>query len=176
MLVKRALPKEIPEELYHTILDNFLQYYEIHKSDKTAPYAGIEDTLKQLQQKKILMAVATNKPHVLLPDLMRYYFPTIQWAAVFGNRKEVPVKPNPQIVYDILKIINHNRDNMHIISIDEVLYVGDTAVDMETAQNAGVKKVGVLWGFRTKEELVRANADYIIENPKELINLIQKKS
>jgi phosphoglycolate phosphatase len=166
MLLRRALPKHITEPDFAAMLHQFMNYYELHKADKTAPYPGIIETLEGLQKKEILLAVATNKPHHLLPDLMQYYFPTIEWAAVFGNRKDVPVKPHPQIVYDICKHVARNIPN------DYILYVGDTAVDMETAQNAGIKKTGVLWGFRTKKELEQANVDYIIEFPHELINLI----
>ena len=185
MLVQRALPKETSEATYSKVLNDFMAHYELHKADKTAPYAGIVETLEKLQEKGILLAVATNKPHELLSDLMHYYFPTIKWTAVFGNRKDVPIKPNPQIVYDILEVAQKAegvkdrrsegvRSDKFFSNIDKenVLYVGDTAVDMETAQNAGITKVGVLWGFRTKEELEQAHADYIIEKPQELLSLI----
>jgi len=170
MLVRRALPKEISEAIYSKILSDFMEYYEIHKADKTAPYPGMIETLEKLQEKGILLAVATNKPHELLPDLMRYYFPTIKWTAVFGNRKDVPIKPNPQIVYDILEAPGCR--GVACNTPTDILYVGDTAVDMETAQNAGIPKVGVLWGFRTKEELIQSQANYIIEMPHELLTII----
>ena len=169
MLVERALPKGVETRHALSLLNDFMEYYEIHKSDKTAPYEGMTETLEKLQEKGILLAVATNKPHNLLPDLMVHYFPTIKWAAVFGNRKGVPIKPDPQIVYDILA---QCRDVARNVSTNDILYVGDTAVDMETAQNAGITKVGALWGFRTKEELEQAHADYIIAHPQELISLI----
>jgi len=157
MLLRRALPKDIPESNFSEIMQQFMSYYEIHKSDKTAPYEGMVKALEKLQEKGILLTIATNKPHDLLPELMRHYFPTIKWAAVFGNRKDVLIKPHPQIVYDILAATQ--------IPKNQILYVGDTAVDMETAQNAGIKTVGALWGFRTKEELEKAGADYLIEYP-----------
>jgi len=165
-LLQRALPKNTPEEIYTAVFEDFMDYYEQHKADKTAPYNGMMETLEILQKKGLLLAVATNKPHELLPDLMQYYFPTIKWAAIFGNRKDVPVKPNPQIVYDIRQAVACN------LKSNQILYVGDTAVDMETAHNAGITTVGVCWGFRPKEELKKADAQYIIESPKELINLI----
>jgi len=172
MLLQRALPEGTTEDAYSKTFNDFMNHYERHKADKTAPYTGIIETLKKLQKKGILLAVATNKPHELLPDLMQYYFPTIRWAAVFGNRKNIPIKPNPQIVHDILAACR--RDKACLVSTDDILYVGDTAVDMETAQNAGITKVGVLWGFRTKEELKQAQADYIIGEPPELIALVSK--
>jgi len=168
-LLERALPKDISEHAFSEIHEEFLHYYEIHKEDKTVPYDGMVETLEKLQNKGIMLAVATNKPHELLPDLMQRFFPTIKWAAVFGNRKGVPVKPNPQIVYDILDCINEGKDTIHRVSNDEILYVGDTAVDMETAHHAGITKIGALWGFRTKEELENADANCIIEHPLELL-------
>ncbi|MCL2245725.1 MAG: HAD family hydrolase [Lentimicrobiaceae bacterium] len=160
MLLRRALPKEIAEIAFTEIFKQFMIHYELHKADKTTPYPGIVEMLEMMQEQGVLLAVATNKPHDLLPDLMKYYFPTIQWAAVFGNRKDVPIKPHPQIVYDILEKTQIDRN--------DTLYIGDTAVDMETALNAHIKKVGVLWGFRTKEELEWAQADYIIAAPQQL--------
>ena len=169
MLLRRALPKEVTETSFAEIFQQFMKHYELHKADKTAPYEEIIETLETLQQKEILLAVATNKPHDLLPDLMRYYFPTIKWAAIFGNRKDVPIKPHPQIVYDIL---NCREVAGHISNKNEILYVGDTAVDMETAHKSSIRTVGVLWGFRTKNELVKANAHYIINTPKQLFKLL----
>jgi len=169
MLIERALPKDISKNEYEKVWNDFMEYYDIHKADKTAPYQGIVETLEELQERDVLLAVATNKPHELLPSLMGFYFPTIQWAAVFGNRKDVPIKPNPQIVYDILEAVNRNAEDTKPILGSNILYVGDTAVDMETAQNAGVKKVGVLWGFRTEEELIKAGANYIIDKPEQLL-------
>jgi len=172
MLLHRALPKEITENEFTKIFNDFMNYYELHKADKTAPYEGMIETLETLQKKRILLAVATNKPHHLLPELMQFYFPTIKWAAVFGNRKSVPIKPHPQIVYDILDACSVHRFTQIFTNKKNILYIGDTAVDMQTAQNAGITKIGVLWGFRTKKELEEAGADYIINQPKELINLI----
>jgi len=172
MLLSRALPKDITETAISEVFKQFMHYYELHKSDKTAPYNGIVEMLEKLQEKGILLAVATNKPHDLLPELMNHYFPTIKWTAVFGNRKNVPVKPHPQIVYDILETVKHYRGVAYGISTENIIYVGDTAVDMETAQNAGIAKVGVLWGFRTKEELEQNHADYIIAQPQELIKIL----
>jgi len=171
-LLERALPKDISETAFSEIYEEFLHYYEIHKEDKTVPYAGMVETLEKLQEKGIMLAVATNKPHELLPDLMQRFFPTIRWAAVFGNRKGVPVKPNPQIVYDILNAIIVS-DTWSCVATNEILYVGDTAVDMETAKNAGIIKIGALWGFRTKEELENADANYIIEHPLSLLSIVR---
>jgi phosphoglycolate phosphatase len=167
-LLRRALPKNVAETAFSDILNEFMHYYEIHKGDKTAPYEGLVETLESLQEQGIQFAIATNKPHELLPALIRYYFPTIKWAAIFGYRKDTPIKPHPQIVYDILEVTQIDKA--------DTLYIGDTAVDMMTAQNAGIQKVGVLWGFRTQEELEQAHADFIISQPQQLASLFFDKT
>jgi len=95
---------------------------------------------------------------------MEHYFPGIRFVAMLGNRPGVPTKPDPTIVKEILQISG--------ISSDETLYAGDTSVDMNTATAAGLSKIGVLWGFRTKEELVAAGADFLVEKPEEILKII----
>ncbi|MBQ3944015.1 MAG: HAD-IA family hydrolase, partial [Alphaproteobacteria bacterium] len=79
---------------------------------------------------------------------------------------DVPVKPHPQIVFDILSEAG--------VTASETLYVGDTGIDMQTARNAGVESIGVLWGFRTERELIENGAVHIISKPSEILNFISK--
>ena len=161
-LVERILPENKREKTFvEEVRSEFMTYYDQHKADKTAPYQGIIELLEELQQRGIQMAIASNKAQEAMDPLVEFYFPTVTFAAVFGQRTGIPTKPNPDIVFDIL-----NKTN---ISKSDTLYVGDTAVDMQTAKSAGVKSVGVLWGFRPKEELVQAQAELIIEKPEELL-------
>ena len=131
--------------------------------DKTTVYEGLTEVLETLQQQKVKLAVATNKVHSALAPLMANFFPTVKWDALFGQRDGVPVKPEPQVVYDILEATGCTKE--------ETLYFGDTAVDMDTAHAAGLKAVGVLWGYRPLSELEEANADIIIQNPKDILHL-----
>ena len=101
----------------------------------------------------------------MLMPLMEHYFPTIKFTAVIGQREGIPVKPHPQIVFDILKIAG--------VGAEESLYVGDTGVDMDTAHRAGLKAVGALWGYRDRQELTEHQAEYIIAQPDELKGLIR---
>ncbi len=161
-LVERILPENKREKTFvEEVRSEFMTYYDQHKADKTAPYQGIIELLEELQQRGIQMAIASNKAQEAMDPLVEFYFPTVTFAAVFGQRTGIPTKPDPDIVFDIL-----NKTN---ISKSDTLYVGDTAVDMQTAKSAGVKSVGVLWGFRPKEELVQAQAELIIEKPEELL-------
>lgn len=163
-LIQRILPEEHrDEDTFNTCLHEFLEYYTIHMHDKTTVYDGLTEVLETLQRQHIKLAVATNKVHSALAPLMANFFPTVQWAALFGQRAGVPVKPDPQVVYDILKATGCTKE--------ETLYFGDTAVDMDTAHSAGLKAVGVLWGYRQRTELEEAKAEIIIENPQEILNL-----
>lgn len=162
-LIERILPEGQKEGvIYDTCFKEFLEYYTLHMHDKTRVYAGLTETLEQLQAQGIQLAVATNKVHAALAPLMANFFPTIQWDALFGQRAKVPVKPHPQIVYDILEATGCSKS--------ETLYLGDTSVDMETAHRAGLLAVGVLWGYRPQSELEEAHADLLIKHPCEILN------
>ncbi len=165
MLIRRILPEEQREsEIYETCFQEFIEDYTLHMHDKTQVYAGMVETLGQLQARGIQFAVATNKVHTVLASLMRTYFPSIRWNALYGQRPGVPTKPHPQVVYDILAATGFSKE--------EVLFFGDTGVDMQTAHAAGVKAVGVLWGYRPRSELEAARADIMIEYPQEILGLV----
>lgn len=164
-LVERILPYDKRELAFILkFKKEFITYYDLHKSDKTTPYSGIIPLLENLQKRKIKLAVASNKSHEVMHDLMRFYFPTVTFSTVLGQRPEIPTKPDPRIVYDILEITQIAKEN--------TLYVGDTSVDILTAKNAGLKSVGVLWGFRDRDELIQSGADAIIQKPDDLINFL----
>ena len=164
-LLERAIPEtERNDENINELFEEFMPYYEEHKADKTSPYPGMLELLHTLQQQGILLAIASNKVQAAIGPLVEYYFPGINFAAVLGNRQGVPPKPHPAIVEDILAMTG--------IAKEDTLYAGDTAVDMQTATGAGLRKVGVLWGFRPLEELQQAGADIIVEHPLEILEYL----
>jgi phosphoglycolate phosphatase len=164
-LVERILPEDKKEkDFVLSFKEEFVKYYNQHKSDKTAPYPGIINVLETIQNKHIKIAVASNKSHQMMHALMQHYFPTIHFSAIYGQRPGIPTKPNPTIVFDILKETASVKE--------QTLYVGDTSVDIQTAKNAGLKSIGVLWGFRSREELVTAGADDVINHPDDLLKLL----
>lgn len=166
-LMERILPEEERNLLnINKLLNIFLPYYNIHKEDKTQPYPNIAELLLQLQKRGIAIAVASNKAHQFMGDIMQGYFPNITFASIYGARPNILPKPDAQIVYDIL------TDTQ--ISAEETLYVGDTNTDIRTAQNGNLKSVGVLWGYRERAELEQAGAHYIIKNPLEILSLIER--
>lgn len=164
-LFERALPAEArTEENVLRIRAHFLPYYDEHNADLSRPYPGIPQLLENLQAAGIQVAVASNKYHRATEKLIRHYFPTIRFAAILGQREGVPIKPHPQIVEDILALVP--------VSKEEVIYIGDSGVDMQTALNAGVESIGVTWGFRPREELLQYSPNHLADTAKEIENII----
>ena len=165
-LIERILPLEERNDMrIEQCKAEFVAYYTIHMEDKTVVYPGMIELLKELKDRGLKIAVATNKVHIAVTPLMEKYFPGIRFDSMIGQREGIPVKPHPQIMYDILKETGCQPS--------ETLHVGDTATDMQLAHNAGVTPVGVLWGYRPLEELQEAGAKFIIEKPEELLELVK---
>lgn len=163
-LFERALPEgEKSKENVLRVRKEFVPYYDAHNADKSRPYPGIPELLEQLQGQGLQLAVASNKYQAATRKLVAHYFPEIHFAAVFGQREGINVKPDPAIVEEILSITG--------VSGQDVLYVGDSGVDMQTAINAGVTSCGVTWGFRPRTELEGFNPDYIVEKAEEIADI-----
>jgi phosphoglycolate phosphatase len=147
--------------------EHFVPYYNQHKCDFTRPYEGITETLETLSDMGIRFAVASNKYQEGTEQLVRQILGRFDFVKILGERKGKPIKPDPLIVQEAM-------DGINGISLDEVIYCGDSDVDMQTGINAGVKTVGVTWGFRTREELQAYNPYALIDRPCELIQIISK--
>ncbi len=166
-LFARALPAEASnEENILRIRTLFIPYYNEHNADCSRPYPGIVELLRQLRSSGVRIAVASNKYHEATLKLVRHFFPDIQFAAIYGQREGVPIKPAPDIVYDI------HRDTG--VAKEDTLYVGDSGVDMLTARNAGVESVGVAWGFRSEEELREHGAVHIVHRADDIALIVCK--
>ena len=164
-LLERALPAhEQTEENIMRMRSHFVPYYDIHNADLSTPYPGIVSLLEDLQAKGILIAVASNKYQEATVKLVKQYFPNIDFVEILGQREGINVKPDPSIVFDILKKAN--------VSKEDVLYVGDSGVDMQTAINAGVDAVGVTWGFRPQAELESFRPMGLIDKAEDLLEFI----
>ncbi len=163
-LIERSLPEnKLNDETIEQVLAEFMAYYSEHKMDKTAPYDNIEQLLKTLKQKGVKTAVVTNKAHISAKPLMDEVFPDL-FDAVIGQKEGVPTKPDPTSVFAVMKELG--------VSADECLYLGDSGVDMQTAKNAGIFGIGVLWGFRKADELIENGAKKLIGKPQELLELL----
>ena len=164
-LLFRALPdEEKTEENMMRMRTHFVPYYDAHNADLSAPYPGIVALLEELQAKGLRMAVASNKYQEATVKLVKHYFPMIDFVEVLGQREGINVKPDPTIVFDILQKAD--------VSPEEVLYVGDSGVDMQTAINAGVDAVGVTWGFRSRTELEDFHPMGLIDKAEELLRFV----
>ena len=164
-LVKRAAqgagsPGISPAQLESEYKAEYLKRQAV----KTAPYTGMPELLSALARLGIKMAVLSNKSHPATIEVMAHYFPDVSFSALIGHRQGHPVKPNPAGVFEILGILG--------VKSEETLYVGDTATDVLTAKAAGLRSVGVLWGFRDKKELTESGADMLAEHPSDILKYV----
>lgn len=164
-LIERALPEDARSRAnVERLRAFFTEYYDFHCADATVPYPGIPELLKELQSRGVNLAVASNKYQAAVTKLIQDYFPYITWAAVEGQKPDVPVKPDPSIVFEILAKVPTPKS--------EVLYIGDSGVDMETARRACVDSAGVTWGFRPEKELREYYALHVVNDPDDIIDLL----
>lgn len=165
-LIERALPPDRHDETtVNRLKQEFVKYYQQHKTDLTRPYRGIPSVLEVLNEKGILMAVASNKYHQGTDELIRHYFGSSLFKVIAGQKDGIPPKPDPAVIHFILSKTG--------ISPADALYVGDSGVDMQTAAHSGVTSVGVTWGFRPRRELEENGANHIAERPYDILNFIQ---
>lgn len=131
------------------------------------PYPGIPDMLQELRRKQVKLAVLSNKPHDMTHFIAQKLFPDI-FDTVCGQREGVPVKPDHRSLLDILQGWSCPKQ--------EILYIGDSGVDLQTGKNAAVDTAGVLWGFRDEEELRGIGAAFYAESPEKLLSFIRNGS
>ena len=166
-LVERALPEELrTEEYVKAARKDFVEYYIDHIDLKTIPYDGMTELVEELRQSGVKLAVASNKFQAGTEKLIRKFFPEVEWVEICGNREGVPLKPDTALVDLILDKAGVERKNCYM--------VGDSAVDILTAQNAGIHSIGVSWGFRSREELEQAGAEQIADTVEELKSMLYK--
>lgn len=163
-LLERCLPddRRTPEDTAR-IAELFFPYYDEHKQDTTKPYCGIPELLGALKQRGVKLGVVSNKENTLTKSIVAHYFPDT-FDAVSGHVPGTPTKPDPHLV-------NAMRGGFGL-SCEEVLFVGDSNVDILTAHNASLAGCGVLWGFRTKQELQSAGADFLAADTAQLSAVI----
>ena len=164
MLVNNLVPKDISDELKEKVANFYKQVYAQNYWKKTKAYDGMYETVKELQNKGIKLAVNSNKSDEFTKDLIARNFPGIEFVAVYGSREGVPHKPDPQAANEIAKLMD--------LASEEIAYVGDSDIDMKTGRNAGMKTVGCLWGYRDKDNLLNGGADELIERPEQLLDII----
>lgn len=165
-LVLRTLPPDKREESYvkhcHALVT---EEYGKRWADTTKPYKGIPELLDKLTALKYRLAVLSNKPHEFTSLIITKLLRDWSFDAAFGERPGIPRKPNPAGALEIASLFN--------IPPEEFLYLGDTGTDMVTAKAAGMHAVGVLWGFRKADELLKNGADLLIKTPADIFEILE---
>lgn len=162
-LLERGAPEGTDSDAVDKALADFKKYYAVHCADRTAPYDGIIDMLKNLRRNGCLTAVVSNKADDAVQELCKKYFTGLFDYAV-GERSGILRKPAPDSVNEVLEKLNVQREN--------AVYIGDSDVDIQTAVNAGMDSIIVEWGFRKKEFLQKMGAKTIVSEAGEIERII----
>lgn len=165
LLVKRAMGKACDDaDSFDLVWQTFNREYSAHCNDNTSSYPGCDRLLSKLSEKGILTAVLSNKPDEFVGVILKKLYPDHSFTEAWGKKAEYAPKPDRQSLTAMLGI--------HGIKPEECIYIGDSDVDVITAQNANVKMAGVSWGFRGRDELVGAGAPFVADTAEELFDYI----
>lgn len=164
VLAEKSLPEDFDMNHFPDFLSKVEKEYMSRQTLKTHPYNGIMEMLKELNNRNIPISILSNKPHEFTEIVVDHFFLEVEFKYIFGAREDVPRKPNPASVYEIINLIGLPKS--------EFAFVGDTATDIQTGLNAGLDSIGVSWGFRTINELEETGATSIINNPTELLDFV----
>lgn len=162
VLIKRAALDTVSSDEYEQCYADFKSYYTKNMENKTAPYAGINECINALKSKGFKMAIVTNKADYAAIPLCKKMFPAID--VIIGTSETVEPKPKPDGVYKALELLRCKKE--------DAFYVGDSEVDAQTAHNAGLDLISVLWGFRDEEELRKMGLEVFAKTPKDLQNML----
>ncbi len=163
-LIKRIMPEQSKSETLERGVETFQAVYQRRWHEKTKPYPGIMEMLDSLQRAGIKIAVLSNKPDTFTQTCVHHFFPSIRFQAVSGKKDDVPLKPDPQSTFSVLRVLAAEPA--------QSLFVGDSSVDIRTGIAAGMDSIGVDWGFRTESELRKAGAERVISSPQELVHYV----
>ena len=164
-LIERGVPENSPVEVVDRVHKDFTEHYKIHCADKTKAYDGVLDMLERLKKQGIKLSVLSNKADYAVVDLCKKYFDGL-FDAVAGEKTGIPKKPAPDGVYAIAGQMG--------VDIKDCVYIGDSEVDIVTANNSGLPCISVDWGFRDRQVLVDAGAKIIVSTTNDLFNEIVK--
>lgn len=162
-LIERSVPNGCSEDKTEKCFQDFCTFYEKHKTDKTKPYSGIVYMLSELKKAGFKTAVVTNKADFAAQALCKDIFGDLITVTV-GANENIRHKPYPDSTVKVLQSLDSKPQDAY--------FVGDSDVDVQTAQNAGIDFIGVLWGFRDKSVLESAGANIFAENTQELCKLL----
>lgn len=161
-----AAPSGTEEKAIDQMLPVFRDHYNAHCLDRTGPYEGILELMRCLREHGFKMAIVSNKIDSAVKELNAKFFRDYVDVAI-GEREGIRRKPAPDTVLQALAELKSTKD--------EAVYVGDSEVDMQTASNAGLPCITVLWGFRDKEFLTEQGATVFATTPKEVFDLLMRR-
>lgn len=164
ILIENAL-KGQPKILKNEVIKRFKIEYDGRLHKNTLPYDGIYDLLDELTKLEFNLAVLSNKPHKLTCAYVNHFFKNYNFKEVHGQKIDTPKKPDPTAAINIARALN--------ISCEDIYFVGDTKIDMQTASSAGMISIGVLWGFRDEKELREFGARFIVSHPLNILDIVK---
>ncbi len=166
-LCKRCLRAAGDEECvrYEEMCKRYKEYFSQYCLYKAEPYEGILELLEEMKRQGKKITVLSNKPHLQAIDVIAGIFGKDCFDYVQGQMDDIPRKPDPTGALYIASKFGAEPQ--------ECLYIGDTSTDMQTGKAAGMFTIGVLWGFRTREELEEHHADRIVESPADIVALME---
>lgn len=163
LLIERAIPDGKDNPNLEECLTLFKTHYSNNMFNKTKPYDNIIDTLKELKKQNYKTAVVSNKFDSAVKELCNKYFEGLINSAV-GQRDNVNKKPAPDAVFEVMKELN--------VTSEQCIYVGDSEVDIKTAENAGIPCISVTWGYKSIDFLYKNGAETLIYSPEEILELV----
>ena len=164
-LIERAVPAGTDVATIDKVFDTFASYYKEHSAIKTRPYDGIHDAIAKLRAAGVKTAVVSNKADFAVQDLCVDYFPGM-FDFALGEKSGIAKKPAPDMVEECLRTLGFEKK--------DVVYIGDSDVDLATARNSGTDVIMVGWGFRDEEFLKENGAEFVVHSPKEAWEFINK--
>ena len=169
LLMERAVPQGAANPRFEEVFATFRQHYMHHSMDTTRPYDGIPEVLDALRDRGCRLAVVSNKMMAATQELVSHFFPQITVAIGEHEAEGIRKKPAPDTVYEALRQlgISPSPNTQH----PSAVYVGDSDVDIQTARNAGLPCISVLWGFRDRQFLTESGATTFVAAPHELLTI-----
>ena len=163
-MLRRAAPEGTDEVMIMHLVDQARAAYDKQWANKTTPYDGILPMLDKLQALPVTLAVLSNKPHDFTVAMIEHFFPHVPFAKVQGSPKGSKAKPDPTLALQMAKDLN--------VTPEQVLFMGDSRTDMDTAVAAGMLPAGALWGFRPESELVAHGAQVLLAEPEDVFKYL----
>lgn len=164
-LIHRAVPAGTPDNAEAGVLADFRRIYGEHCEDHSGPYDGVPEMLASLRQAGLALAVVSNKADFAVQELVERWFPGT-FDAVLGENEAAGISRKPSSAMVEAALARMGRDH------EGLVYVGDSEVDILTAENSGCPCVSVTWGFRTRDELLRSGATVLVDAPAELADVL----